>query len=250
VRILGALLLAGAASASAQLSPELHALQEGATPAAETEDLSAQWKPVREALTGIPLAGLLGAALAFRPRRRGTPVRTPAVLQTQILLALVGAVVMLVVGSSIARAFGIVGAASLVRYRAKIDDPKDAGIMLSTLGIGLASGVGLYFLAVFATVVILVAVWVLESLEPEGVKLFKLKVKTKDPVKLRPQVESLLRRNNVRYELREADTDEVVYEVGVPFQRRTDRLSNAILELDKEGQTSVEWADKKEPKAK
>ena len=34
---------------------------------------------------------------------------------------------MLVVGSSLARAFGIVGAAGLVRYRAKIDDPKDAG---------------------------------------------------------------------------------------------------------------------------
>jgi hypothetical protein len=90
--------------------------------------------------------------LAFRPRRRGTPARQTAVVQTQIILAIVGSVVMLVVGSSVARAFGIVGAASLVRYRAKIDDPKDAGIMLSTLAIGLASGVGLYFLAIFSTV--------------------------------------------------------------------------------------------------
>jgi hypothetical protein len=61
------------------------------------------------------------------------------VIQTQIILAIVGAVVMLVVGSSLARAFGIVGAAGLVRYRAKIEDPKDAGVMLSTLAIGLAS---------------------------------------------------------------------------------------------------------------
>ena len=43
---------------------------------------------------------------------------------------------MLVVGSSLARAFGIVGAAGLVRYRAKIEDPKDAGVMLSTLAVG------------------------------------------------------------------------------------------------------------------
>lgn len=32
---------------------------------------------------------------------------------------------MLVVGTSLARAFGIVGAAGLVRYRSKIDDPKE-----------------------------------------------------------------------------------------------------------------------------
>ena len=67
------------------------------------------------------------------------------------MLALVGAMVMMVVGSSLARAFGIVGAAGLIRYRAKIEDPKDAGVMLSTLAIGLASGVGLYLFAIFAT---------------------------------------------------------------------------------------------------
>ena len=39
-------------------------------------------------------------------------------------------VVMLIVGASLARAFGIVGVASLIRYRAKIDDPKDAVVML------------------------------------------------------------------------------------------------------------------------
>ena len=62
-----------------------------------------------------------------------------AVVQTQIILAMVGSVVMIVVGTSLARAFGIVGAAGLVRYRAKIADPKDAGVMLSTLAIGLAA---------------------------------------------------------------------------------------------------------------
>ena len=64
--------------------------------------------------------------LALRPRRNGTPERQPAVVQTQIILAVVGALIMLVVGASLARAFGIVGAANLIRYRSKIDDPKDA----------------------------------------------------------------------------------------------------------------------------
>ena len=93
------------------------------------------------------MAAALGAVLAFRPQRRGTPARSPAVIQTQIILAVVGAVVMLVVGASLARAFGIVGAANLVRYRSKIDDPKDAGVMLSCLALGLAAGVGIYWVA-------------------------------------------------------------------------------------------------------
>ena len=87
----------------------------------------------------LPLATALGAALALRPRRRGTPKRSSQVVQTQIILAIIGALVMIVVGTSLARAFGVVGAAGLVRYRAKIDDPKDAGVMLTTLAVGLGA---------------------------------------------------------------------------------------------------------------
>ena len=70
---------------------------------------------VANALLSLPFATAMGAALAFRPRRRGTPPRSAPVIQTQIILAIVGTVVMLIVGSSLARAFGIVGVASLIR---------------------------------------------------------------------------------------------------------------------------------------
>src|SRR6187431_1874207 len=124
------------------------------------------WNEVIAALISLPLASLLGTVLALRPRRRGTPPRSTAVVQTQIILAVVGAIIMLVVGASLARAFGIVGAASLIRYRSKIGDPKDAVVMLCTLAVGLASGVGLYALAVVSTVFIGAALWVIESFEP------------------------------------------------------------------------------------
>ena len=129
-------------------------------------DWDSQFESLRLALIRLPVATLLSAILAFRPRRRGTPMLQAHVIQTQVILAVVGAIVMLVVGASLARAFGIVGAAGLIRYRAKIADPKDAGVMLSTLGLGLASGVGLYFLAVFATVFVLGVLWLIESIEP------------------------------------------------------------------------------------
>ena len=95
-------------------------------------------------------------------------------VQTQIILTIVGTLIMLVVGSSVARAFGIVGAASLIRYRSKVDDPKDAGVMLCCLAVGLASGVGLYGLAVFATVFLVGALALIESFEPKRVSNFEL----------------------------------------------------------------------------
>lgn len=196
------------------------------------------------AFVALPLATVLGAALALRPRRRGTPARTPAVIQTQIILALVGAVIMLIVGASVARAFAIVGAASLIRYRSKIDDPKDAGVMLCALAIGLASGVGLYALAVFSTAFMLLVVWVIESFEPKTKKTFELHVRTKDSSALRPALENLLRRQEIRYELRTSSQDELSYAVDIPFDKRTGQISNAILRLDPSNETSVDWDEK------
>ena len=91
----------------------------------------------------LPLAAILGTALALRPRRRSQGARKVVVIQTQIMLSVVGAVIMLVVGNSLSRAFGIVGAAGLIRYRSNIADPKDAVVMLSSLAAGLAAGVAL-----------------------------------------------------------------------------------------------------------
>jgi hypothetical protein len=200
---------------------------------------------VARALIGLPMAAVLGTALAFRPKRRGTPPRSAPVIQTQIILAVVGALIMFVVGSSLARAFGIVGAANLIRYRTKIDDPKDAVVMLSTLSIGLATGVELYGLALFATLFILVVLWVVESLEPERRKTFELKVTAPDPAEVRNGIEAILRRYDIKYEMRSAGAKDLVYEAHLPLDTRTDRVSNAILLLEGDGEKEVVWEEKK-----
>jgi uncharacterized membrane protein YhiD involved in acid resistance len=200
---------------------------------------------VLQALVSLPLAAALGAVLAFRPRRRGTPPRSAPVIETQILLAIVGAVVMAIVGASLARAFGIVGAANVIRYRAKIDDPKDAVVMLATLSLGLACGVELYGLAVFATLFMLAVLWGVESLEPELKKMFDLTVTTPEPGQLRDGLESILRRYRIEYELRSARDKELEYETSLPMDVRTDRVSNAILKLKTGGETQVAWTEKK-----
>jgi uncharacterized membrane protein YhiD involved in acid resistance len=213
-----------------------------------TPPFSEQWRDLRHALTRLPVAAGLACVLALRPRRKGTPQRQAPVIQTQIILAVVGAVVMLVVGSSLARAFGIVGAAGLVRYRAKIDDPKDAGVMLSTLAVGLAAGVGVWLLALFATVFILGLLWIVESFEPKATQLFTLKVTAKDPAALRPEIDKLLTQHRLANELRATSKEELHYEVRIPVSRKNHRLSDLIQKLDPQNVTAVEWEEKKDKK--
>ena len=200
------------------------------------------------AVVRLPIAAALGAVLALRPRRKGTPARQPAVVQTQIILAVVGALIMLVVGASLARAFGIVGAANLIRYRSKIDDPKDAVVMLCALSVGLAAGVGLYGLSMFGTLFLVFALWFIEGFEPQT-RVFELSVKLGDKTaQLRPRVEAILRRFKADYELRGQSEEEVSYAVTVPLELHTDRVSNALTALVPTGKGAVEWKEK--PKAK
>jgi len=208
----------------------------------------AQFESFWHALVRLPTAALLSALLAFRPRRRGTPRRQAPVIQTQIVLALVGAMVMLVVGASLARAFGIVGAAGLIRYRAKVDDPKDAGVMLSTLAVGLASGVGLYLFAIFATVFVLAVLLVLESIETEPYLLFDLAITTKDSAALKESIEGVLRRRRIPFDLRSTSTEAICYEVKLPLGIHTDNVSEALIGLKRADLVNVKWEEKKEIK--
>jgi uncharacterized membrane protein YhiD involved in acid resistance len=235
------LVTAIAASAAAAQQPEM--LIHAADP---VPDLMGQLPGFYEAAVRLPLAALLGGVLAFRPRRAGTPDRKAVVIQTQILLAIVGAIVMIVVGQSLARAFGIVGVASLVRYRAKIADPKDAGVMLACLGIGLACGVGIYLVAIFATAFLIGFLWWVESLEPRPVQRFLLGVSAPNPEGLRKDVERLLSRHRASFELRALSETEISYEVTLPYDQSTDKISNAIAAMNGGEVTAVQWEEKKD----
>ncbi len=209
-------------------------------------DWSWQVNAVQKALWILPCAALLAGALGYvRPVRRGLIPRPSHVIQTQVLLAMVGAIIILVVADSLARAFAIVGAAGLVRYRAKIDDPKDAGVLLISLAIGLIMGTGLVLLAIFTTLFVMGVLWLLESLEPVDRAVYELKISTKDAMKMRSRIDQVLRKAEVKFELRGSSPDELTYEVRVPFDKKLGKLTKQIIKLDKDDETSAEWTSKK-----
>jgi hypothetical protein len=61
---------------------------------------------------------------------------------------------------------------------------------------------------------------------------------------LRPRIEDLLHKSRLEFSMRTISNEEVVYEVQVPLDRKTDRLSNAILQLDRGNAAGVEWKKK------
>jgi hypothetical protein len=202
------------------------------------------------------LAAFLAALLAFRPRRGLSIVRrNPYVAQTQILMAVVAGAMMMVVGDSAARAFGIFAAASLVRFRTNIRDPKETTVLLVCLGVGLAAGVGRWDMAVILTLFVLLTLAVLESFERFQVfRSMELCVQTRKVDTADKTLRGLFERHGFDYELRQLDREDadepmgkIVYLVNLDPETSTSKLSQEILSSDTDNIDSVEW-DQKESK--
>ncbi len=97
------------------------------------------------------LAALLGGLISYHPRMT---VFEHDLFYAHMLLSVAGALMMLIVGNQLVRAFGLLGAASVVRYRYGLRNPRDASMLIIALGIGMATGVGLYALAVRAASIV------------------------------------------------------------------------------------------------
>ena len=232
-----------AAQSATQQQPAAQATQPSAPRPAgepfETQELLEDFRTgLGHAAVRLPIAALFGTALALRPRRAGSPRRDAAVIETQIVLSIVGA--------SLARAFGIAGAANLIRYRAKIEDPKDAVVMLSALAVGLASGVGLFGIAAVGTGFLVLTLWIIEGFETH-VRTFLLTVKLGEGTSdLRASVERILQRAKTVFELRTTGDDELVYLVNAGGSVKTEELSAALAALaPKDEKTQIEWKEEK-----
>jgi len=152
-------------------------------------------------------AVILSGVLAFRPRK-DVPLfrRSLFVSQTQILLAVVAAALMMVVGDSAARAFAIFAAASLVRFRTNIRDPKEITVLLISLALGLAAGVGRWELGIALCLFALALLWLLEFNEGDAIfRSMELTIKTRDTDRTQEVLQKIFRRRRLDAEVREID---------------------------------------------
>ena len=71
-----------------------------------------------------------------------------------VMLTMITSVVIMVIGNNLARAFGMVGAMSIIRFRTAVKDAADIMFIFFSLAVGLACGVKLFSVAIFSTVFI------------------------------------------------------------------------------------------------
>src|SRR5258708_3868955 len=103
----------------------------------------------------VILSFTLAVAIAYlyRATYRGSGY-VQSYAQTMVLMSVVVALIMLIIGSNIARAFSLVGALSIVRFRNAIKDSRDVGYIFFAMAMGMACGTKFYFLAIFGTTVL------------------------------------------------------------------------------------------------
>ena len=88
------------------------------------------------------LAFILGLVIAaiYKWTHMGMPAET--FTNTLIILCMLISVVMVVIGESVARAFSLVGALSIIRFRTVVRDPRDIAFVFFALAIGMGVGAG------------------------------------------------------------------------------------------------------------
>ena len=84
---------------------------------------------------------------------------------TIIIMGMVVAIIMMIIGSNIARAFSLVGALSVIRFRTAVKDARDTGFVFFAMASGMACGSGFFLTGITMTVVICLVILLLAKID-------------------------------------------------------------------------------------
>jgi hypothetical protein len=115
-----------------------------------------------EVFLNLAVSTILGivVALVYRRTHNGISYSQGFVISL-VLVTIISAAAIMVIGSSLARAFGLVGALGIIRYRTVVKDVRDAAYIFLALVLGFACGVGAFHIAVLTAILVLGLVIVL-----------------------------------------------------------------------------------------
>jgi len=118
-----------------------------------------------EFLLSIFLSAALAMVMAIVYRQTHTGLSySRSFVMSMVLMAVTISFIMLIIGSNLARAFSLVGALSIVRYRNAVKDSRDTAFIFLVMAIGMASGTRLYGMAVVFTAATAVLILVLDKI--------------------------------------------------------------------------------------
>src|SRR5262245_11346784 len=148
----------------------------------------------------MALATLLGACVSYRVWRFFMPFTSPPSAQgaqTQTLIAAAGALMVVVIGDNVARAFGLVGLGSFIRFRSGISDPRDAAVMFVMIGIGMACGLGMSIMAMAGTAFVILLLITFDATGKSRSKRTMVTINALHPPLIWPQIAKLFKNTRV-----------------------------------------------------
>ena len=167
--------------------------------------------------------------------------------QAQALLCVSGAMMMIIIGNSLARAFGIAGAASIIRFRTPVDDPKDVTILFLLMGLGMSTGLGAFAVAGLGTAFLCLALLALDQVARQQTRVMAVEIEAEGRHFPATHVEEVFVRNQVTFEPREiAQGKEVTvkYTTWLDPKISLEELSAQLMETNS-GVTAVSWENPK-----
>ena len=121
----------------------------------ESLDVNTNIFTVQDVTLTILLSFVYSAVIGwtYRFTYRGSAY-SQSYVQTLVLMAMVVSIIMLIIGSNIARAFTLVGALSIIRFRNAVKETRDVGFIFFAMAVGMACGTRFYMIGAIATLLI------------------------------------------------------------------------------------------------
>ncbi|MNO89502.1 hypothetical protein D3C76_809880 [compost metagenome] len=163
------------------------------------------------ALITILLSIVLGGIISYTYMKTNLNGYTQSFTLTMVLLPVIVAIIILLIGSNVARAFSLAGAFSIIRFRSAPGDPKDITFVLFTMASGLACGVGSFGYAVLFTLILCVLMFILNRTN-FGVRRNMqktLKVTIPESLGYEEAFAEVFNKHHVEYELKKIRTTEL-----------------------------------------
>lgn len=165
---------------------------------------------------------------------------TQSYVHTLVLMGMIVAIIMLIVGSNIARAFSLVGALSIIRFRNAVKETRDVGFIFFAMAIGMANGTRFYSLAIVSTLLICLIVLIMNRFDfykkDLTSKILKIQVTNKtnydklfdDVFAKHTKMSDLISVDSVRSGM----LTELIYSVDLKKGTETNEFLNAIKKLN------------------
>jgi hypothetical protein len=198
-------------------------------------------------LLKLVVSGLLGIVVTGVLRSfRHLSVPSRSLEQCQVLLCISGAFVMIIIGDSLARAFGIVGAAGVVRFRTPVENPRDTAVLFLLIGIGMACGVNAFGLAGLVTILVCVTLGVLNYLARWQPQTLMMEVTTEGSELPTAEVLRVLDDRSVAYEScgisrGKKNNTTTTYILHIPQSVTPEMLHQSLQKISTPRILSVSW---------